>query len=406
MPPLPTLHSFWKSAVFLAVSLLPLFSHAEEDPAKVTFRNSPQIEVAAITTTTPGAVVIQEGVSDDLREQSDALDGEVRYAKSKLDAAQQKLSAATAEGGSPETLEKAGQEVKDWEARLRTAQAQKAAVEKEVRTTVASTGSGASGGSDVVLPGEVLEVFVTEDPSFNGRYQVRRGGYIIMPQVGRIPVAGKTLDSAEAAVKRALQSSQLQRASVIMERISGADVDSGAYIYLNGEFKTPRPFKIEQGTTPTLVSVLLSCGGWTDKADLTRVKVMRMAANKGVVEEVNALKILEGGSLASDLSLDAGDVITIPVGASNLIYVTGNVKRQGSYHLVPGERLSAYGAILQSGGFARFADLKKVYVLRAMPDGSKAKIPVDIRSVQKGSRPDVQLQSNDIVVVPEKFWSL
>lgn len=132
---------------------------------------------------------------------------------------------------------------------------------------------------------------------------------------------------------------------------------------------------------------------------------MRIAANKSVVEEVNVAKILEGGGLTSDLALGEGDVITIPAGPSNLVYVTGNVVHQGSFPLKQGERISAYAAILQNGGFARFADQHRVYVLRALPDGTKAKLPVDIAAIKKGQRPDVQLQSNDIVVVPEKFWS-
>jgi len=49
--------------------------------------------------------------------------------------------------------------------------------------------------------------------------------------------------------------------------------------------------------------------------------------------------------------------------------------------------------------------MKKVHVLRTMPDGTKRKIPDNIIEVQKGQRQDVILQTNDIVVVPEKWFS-
>ena len=42
---------------------------------------------------------------------------------------------------------------------------------------------------------------------------------------------------------------------------------------------------------------MLSAGGVNEHADLTRVKVMRMAANRSVVEEVNVKRILEGEKL-------------------------------------------------------------------------------------------------------------
>lgn len=206
-------------------------------------------------------------------------------------------------------------------------------------------------------------------------------------------------------MKRALQTSQLHHASVLIERVQGADIENGPLIYLSGEFSRPGRWNIPKNITPTLVNVILSSGGTTDKADLTRVRVMRISANKGVVEEVNVQKILDGGGLTSDLTLDEGDVITIPAGPTSLVYLTGNVVRQGSFPLKAGERLSAYGAILQNGGFARFADQGGVYVLRAVPDGSKVRLPVDIKDIKRGRRADVQLQSGDIVVVPEKFWS-
>lgn len=338
---------------------------------------------------------------EDLGEKRQTLQGEVRYAKAKLDAAQKQFALQTA-AGNLEKAEHLDQEVKDWQARYEQAKAQLEELDHQIGD--ASQGR-ATAVEEVVVPGENLEVFVNEDPSFNNVYQVRRGGYIIMPQVGRIAVAGKSLSAAEAAVKRALQSSQLKSATVMIERKQGSDIENGPLIYLSGEFKNPGQWHIPSGVTPTLVNVILSSGGVSDKADLAHVRVMRMAQNKSLVEEVNVEKILQGNGLTSDITLGEGDVITIPAGPANLVYITGNVARQGSFPLKQGERISAYAAILQNGGFARFADQKHVYVLRALPDGTKAKLPVDISAIKRGQRPDVQLQSNDILVVPEKWWS-
>lgn len=392
------------------IAILPRSGEAADEnktansKGKIAFRQ-PQVALATKgIADVPAPEKLPSGPSDseDLAEKRQTIEGEVRYAKAKLDAAQKQFALQTA-AGDLEKAERLDQEVKDWQARYVSSKAQLDQIEKELSDS--TKGLQNSPGDEIVVPGENLEVFVNEDPSFNGIYQVRRGGYIIMPQVGRIAVAGKSLSAAEAAVKRALQSSQLKNASVMIERKQGADLENGPLIYLSGEFLQPRPWRIPTGVTPTLVNVILSSGGVSDKADLTRVRVMRIAANKSVVEEVNVAKILDGGGLTSDLSLGEGDVITIPAGPSNLVYLTGNVLRQGSFPLKQGEKISAYAAILQNGGFARFADQRKVHVLRALPDGTKAKLPVDISAIKGGQRPDVQLQSNDIVVVPEKFWS-
>jgi protein involved in polysaccharide export with SLBB domain len=56
-----------------------------------------------------------------------------------------------------------------------------------------------------ILPGETLEIFVEGRPEFSGEYQVRRGGHVILPQIGRVLVSNMDLPRAEAAVRRALE---------------------------------------------------------------------------------------------------------------------------------------------------------------------------------------------------------
>jgi hypothetical protein len=98
--------------------------------------------------------------------------------------------------------------------------------------------------TEVIVPGENLLVRVAEDPTFDGTYQVRRGGYIIMPQLGRIAVAGKTLAVAEAAVQRALQSTQLPKASVKIVRREVDDLKNRSLDYLRSECSQPRLLQI------------------------------------------------------------------------------------------------------------------------------------------------------------------
>jgi protein involved in polysaccharide export with SLBB domain len=351
----------------------------------------------------PATVGESQQDMDDLSEQKETLESELRYARAKLDAARKRLDVESM-AGHGEEADKWEQEVKDWDARARDLEGQLNQVDAEVQSVIQQT-QAPSPEQDLILPGDNLEIFVVEDPSFNGRYQVRRGGYIILPAVGRIPVAGKTMEGAEAALRKSLETTQLQHASVMVEKVEGSDVESGPVIFLAGEFRRPGAFRIPPGTKPTVVNVILSCGGVSDDADLSRVKVMRIVANKNVVEEVNVQKILEGSGLTSDLTLSEGDIIVVPGGANNYIFVTGRVNRPGSMPIHPGDRLTAFSAILNAGGFSRFADLKKVYVLRESPDGTKVRIPVNVIAIQHGREADLPLVPGDIVIVPEKFFS-
>jgi protein involved in polysaccharide export with SLBB domain len=341
---------------------------------------------------------------DSLLERRATLQAEQQASRSRLESAKKRLEVQRALNNAEE-VQRITNEVNDLQTKSSELGRALEGIERQLSAVHQSQGAGIIGGEELILPGENLELWVNEDPSLNAKLQVRRGGYILIANVGRVVVAGKTIAQAEEAVSRALRASLLRSATVTIERFSGPDIEFGPTIYLAGEFKVPRPFRIPNGTAPTLVSVILSSGGYTDRADLSRVRVMRIAQNRSVTQEVDVRSILEGTGLGSDIVLTEGDVVTIPSGALNLIYVTGRVARSGSYQVAEGEKLTAYGAILQSGGFSPFASESSVHVLRTSPDGTRVKLPANIKDVKRGRKPDIVLKPNDIVVVPEKWFS-
>ena len=291
--------------------------------------------------------------------------------------------------------------------------------------------------TDLILSGETIELLVMQDESFNGMYQVRQGGYILIPQVGRVPVSGMTVPAAEESVAKAFSQTMIVNPTVIIERpeASKQEEDSGGVIYLMGDFKRPGTFRMQRGRPTTILNTIIQSGGETPGADLSRVRLMRLVNGRNLVEEINVNEILKGGGLANDMMLRDGDILHIPSrpdqptdsvspsgmrGASSLVedpakptrgrdngvFVTGRVKSAGFVELSENVGLTAYAAILAKGGFAPFANIKKVFVVREVGGGQKVHIPVNIRNVQHGLEPDIELRVEDIIVVPEKFFSL
>lgn len=340
-----------------------------------------------------------------LTEKKAGLQRELDYAKAKLDNATKQQQVATRLGAQDE-IEKWRREVEAWQSRVGAAEAEIAKIATDTTDAVQRlTRQLEDAGKGVVLPGETLQLFVLEDEAFNGLYQVREGGYVVLPRVGRVSVAGKDMGGVERVLKESLEATQLRQATVMVERARGVYAETTAdVIYLAGEFQTPGPMKIPEGFSPTMVTVILRSGGLTPVADLTRVKLLRLEHGRALVEEVNVQAILDGTGLQSDLALNAGDIVVVPA-FSPIVYVTGNVQRPGILQLTPDEDLTAYSAILRSGGFARFASLRKVYVMRDRGNGEKVKIPVNVKEVQGGKVPDIILQGLDIVVVPESWFS-
>jgi polysaccharide export outer membrane protein len=80
--------------------------------------------------------------------------------------------------------------------------------------------------------------------------------------------------------------------------------------------------------------------------------------------------------------------------------VLGLVMHPGSYAL--SKPTTVVDAIAMAGGFRDFAKQKDIYVLRRGPGGKQTRLPFNYKDVIKGrnSEQNVELQSNDTIVVP------
>jgi hypothetical protein len=184
------------------------------------------------------------GISDleSLIDRRDSLEAEIRYSQNRMESDRKRVQVLQSLGQSEEA-DRLLTQVRDAEARIKTNRDQLVQIEDEVnrlQNNTSERGQGLTLGEEIILPGENLEVIVNEDAGFNNRYVVRRGGYIIMPGIGRVPVAGKTVIQAERDISQALKQTQLKRATVTVERFQGVN-DESTVIYLAGEFRNPRP---------------------------------------------------------------------------------------------------------------------------------------------------------------------
>lgn len=349
-----------------------------------------------------------ESISRDLerlKEQKQNWQREIIYAKGRAAVAKEQLNHFLTVGDQPQ-IEKWRTQMENWQTRHKAAVLELEKTEMEIHDTAkALQDSFKVTKNEVVMPGESLEVFVKEDSTLNKVYQVKQGGYIFMDNVGRIDVAGKTLPEVEQAIREKLAENYIKNATVLVERASGGSLTDGQVIYLAGEFVKPGAWKIPVGLTPTILSTLLR-NPYKETADLTKVRLLRLENGQALDEEVNVQAILHGARQGqqADLVLRPGDIVTLNAFA-NVVYVSGNVVRPGALKLLPDDELTVYSAILRSGGFSRFANRKKVYILRDMGNGAKTKIPVNIRDIEKGIGSDIILKSKDIIKVPEKFFS-
>lgn len=87
------------------------------------------------------------------------------------------------------------------------------------------------------------------------------------------------------------------------------------------------------------------------------------------------------------------------------ITIYGQVARAGRYELAPEEELSVSQAILRAGGFAQFANAKKVTVIRRIPGGRSVNILVNLDEIMRKGRmeKDIPIRPDDVIIVTEKI---
>jgi polysaccharide export outer membrane protein len=83
------------------------------------------------------------------------------------------------------------------------------------------------------------------------------------------------------------------------------------------------------------------------------------------------------------------------------IMVLGDVNAPGVYEMTRRMRLSE--ALAKANYLSRYAKKTDIRILRAMPDGTQERIPINFKKVEKGEGIDPYLTAGDVVFVPGSF---
>jgi len=115
---------------------------------------------------------------------------------------------------------------------------------------------------------DVLKITVYEHPDLTIGVRVSGDGTITFPLLGNIKVAGLTEKEAGENILRLLADGYIinPQVSILVEEYKD-------FVYVTGEIKKPGAYPFEEGMT-VLKAVTLA-GGFTDKASVRRIKILR-----------------------------------------------------------------------------------------------------------------------------------
>lgn len=212
-----------------------------------------------------------------------------------------------------------------------------------------------------IAPRDEIVLVLTGDVELAYRLTVSREGWIVIPDVGRVPVLGRTMAELEAMLRRRL-SQVYSGLTGDAEATTFLDVSLGALrtnqVFVVGEVERPGAYGLS--SLATALTALYWAGGPNRAGSFREVVVNRGGRT---VARIDLYEYLLRGRAEEDVRLEHGDIVFVPV-ATRRVQVDGAVVRPGIYELRSEDDLR--DVLRFAGGPLPTATLERVQVERVL----------------------------------------
>ena len=225
--------------------------------------------------------------------------------------------------------------------------------------------------------GDRIVLTVPQRSELDRRLVIDEEGRVSIPIIGEIMIGGMSLEEAEDVLLRSMREVYPSVQGISIELLGE---ESRRIVYVHGEVEAPGKYGFAQN--PTVWEAIREAGGATSTAALETVRIIRAGGEGQRTLLVDLKAAIESGNLDDLPVLEPGDAVI--VSESTAIHAgTGSVRFIGAVaapgpYMLSGER-TLVDAILAAGGAADNANLKKVSVIRTMPDGAQLTMTFDFK---------------------------
>ena len=159
----------------------------------------------------------------------------------------------------------------------------------------------------VLQPGDLVDIQVYMEDDMNRTLRLSGNGTITFPLVGNIKLSGLTLEQAEQRLANRLTSYiKHPQVSMLVKEYGNKTV------YVLGQVSKPASIEIPPEKPLTVLEAITSVGGFTDIANTSKVRVLRMENGKQRTLDVDVSQITKQGNKSMDIALQPGDVVFVP----------------------------------------------------------------------------------------------
>ena len=239
--------------------------------------------------------------------------------------------------------------------------------------------------SDYILSaGDEVRVQIWGSVDYAGTHTLDRSGQINLPKIGTIALAGTQVKDLEAVLRK--------HVGTVFKNVSlNANLGRlrGITVYVVGQAQQPGTYNLS--SLSTLVNALFASGGPTANGSMRNIQIKRAGKT---VTTFDLYDFISKGDKTKDVSLQSGDVITIPP-AGHRVAVTGAWDYAAIYELTAQTRLQDILAL--GGGLPSLVSTQRAVIERISPQSAQPRIVQDLVLNAQGL--DQPLKDGDVVTL-------
>jgi len=243
----------------------------------------------------------------------------------------------------------------------------------------------------VIGEGDGLDIAVWGNEELTFSVKVRPDGKITVPGLGDVSATGNTPTGLQMSLTAKLKG--LVKNPIVT--VTVADItNSKVYIY-GGGIKSG-VYDLQRRTT--LLQLLCTLGD-VKSADLKRAYLLR----NGTKVKEDFYKLFIKGESENDILLEPNDSLFIPLLLDKSVYILGAVTTPKAIEYREGMRVME--AILEAGGFTKFADQDDIVIRRKVGQQEKSfEVKAKKLFKQGDLSQNLALEAGDYVLVKESLF--
>jgi polysaccharide export outer membrane protein len=173
----------------------------------------------------------------------------------------------------------------------------------EPKATPAIAAPPVSQASHMLVPNELIEIKVFQEPDLDTNVRIPEDGRIVFPLIGEVALSGKTVQEATRLIR-----DRLQARFLVNPQVSMTVTEQARRLFtVLGQVQHPGTYRFPERQNLDLLQVIGIAGGYTRLADPSRIRIKRQADGK--VINVDGKRLAKGG--ADAVTILAGDLITV-----------------------------------------------------------------------------------------------